>query len=191
MATAMTYEDDQDIDLNEPVEMESLEDQETTDLLAPARKVPFTIIKAQVRTRYDNEGDKSSYVKRLALQVAVGPDGTDKEGANANRRLFPEYVIAFTKGDGVRESDWWQKKARGPAKELFAALGYPLDKPPRIDADFLNDELPGKEFFADIIQREIEQKTDEINEKTGKPVYRKTGEHVNELRNHRRVKAHE
>lgn len=185
MSTAYSMEDD--VDLNEPVVMDDLSDQETTDVLDPARKVTFEIKKATVRTRHDVDGDKSSpYVKRLALQVAVGADGTDGEGANANRRLFPEYIIAFTGGDGVRESEWWKKKARGPAKELFTALQFDLKDMPPIDQEFL-EGLVGREFIADIKRTPIQKKTDEINPKTGKNVYKDTGDFQNELANHRAV----
>jgi hypothetical protein len=184
VSTAYSMEDD--IDLNEPIQMDDISTQETSDVLEPARRVRFEIKTAKIRTRYDDENDKSGgYVKRLVLQVAIGPDGVDNEGGSANRRLFPEYVIAFSSGDGVRDSEWWKKKARGPVKELFAALGIELNPPPPIDQDFL-DGLVSREFVADIIKREIERKTDRVNEK-GKTVYEKTGEFANELRNHRSV----
>lgn len=181
MSTA--YADDEEIDLNEPIVMDDLSDQESTDVMERAPKVRFEIKKATVQTHYEDKSDKSKYVKRLSLQVAVGPDGTDQAGANSNRRVFMDYIIAFTHGDGVRDSDWWQKKARGPAKELFTALEFDLKNMPAIDADFLS-ELEGREFIADLVKKEQEQKTDEMNDK-GKPIYRKTGEYRNELANHR------
>jgi hypothetical protein len=174
-----------DVDLNEPIQMDDISSQETTDVLEPANRVAFEIKTAKIRTRYDDENDKSSgYVKRLSLQVAIGPDGVDGEGASANRRLFPEYIIAFSSGDGVRDSDWWKKKARGPVKELFAALGFELNPPPPIDQDFL-DSLVSRGFVADIKRKPIQKKSDEINPKTGKPLYKDTGDFQNELANHR------
>ena len=183
MSTSFAMEEEADI--NEPVLMDDLSDQESSDVMERAPKVRWEIKKAEVRTRYDNEGDKSNYVKRLSLQVAVGPDGTDGAGLNANRRVFMDYIIAFTSGDGLRDSDWWKKRARGPAKELFTALQFDLKNLPTIDADFLSD-LQGREFIADLVKKEQEEKTDQFNEK-GKPVYRKTGEYRNELANHRPV----
>jgi hypothetical protein len=180
-------DDDSGVDINEPIQMDDISGQETTDVLEPARRVPLEIKAAKIRTRYDDENDKSGgYVKRLSLQVAVGADGVDGEGTSANRRLFPEYVIAFSSGDGVRDSDWWKKKARGPVKELFAALGIELNPPPPIDQDFL-DSLVSREFRADIKRKPIQKKTDEINPKTNKPVYKDTGDFQNELENHRAV----
>jgi len=177
---------DDEVDLNEPVIMDDLSDQESTDVMERASKVRWEIKEAKVRTRYDDESDKSNYVKRLSLQVAVGPDGVDGAGASANRRVFMDYIIAFTSDTGLRDSEWWKKKARGPAKELFTALQFDLKNMPPIDADFLSD-LQGREFIADLVKKEQEEKTDETNPKTGKPLYRKTGEFRNELANHRPV----
>lgn len=178
-----SYAMDDDVDINEPVVMDDLSDQESGNVMERASKVPFIIKEAKVRTRYDSEDDKSAYVKRLSLQVAVGTDGTDGAGLNSNRRVFSDYIIAFTHETGVRDSEWWTKKARGPAKELFTALGFDLKNMPAIDADFL-DSLKDREFVADLIKREQEEKTGELNNK-GKPAYRKTGEFRNELQNHR------
>lgn len=181
MSTSYSAEDD--VDINDPIVMDDLSDQESGNVMERAAKVPFIIKEAKIRTRYDNEGDKSSFVKRLSLQVAVGPDGTDQAGLNSNRRVFSDYILAFTSDSGLRDSEWWTKKARGPAKELFTALGFDLKNMPTIDADFL-DGLKEREFIADLIKREQEEKTDELNDR-GKPVYRKTGEFRNELANHR------
>lgn len=185
MASNYSMEDDT-LDINDAVTFdEGFGEQETSDTLEPARKVRLEIKSAKVRTRYDDESSKENWVKRLAIQYAIGADGVDGSGLNANRRIFMDYIIAFTKGDGIRESEWWTKKARGPAKELITALGFDPKQPPVIDQEFL-DGLGGREIVGDIIKREQEQKTDEVNDK-GKAVYRKTGEFTNELRNHRSV----
>lgn len=176
-------DDDSGIDINNPVVLDDLSDQETSDVMERAVKVPWIIKDAKIRTRYDNEGDKSAFVKRLSLQVAVGPDGTDQAGLNSNRRVFMDYILAFTSESGTRDSDWWTKRARGPAKELFTALGFDLKNMPPIDAEFL-DGLKEREFTADLLKREQEEKTSEVNDK-GKVVYRKTGLFRNELANHR------
>lgn len=184
MSTSFAMDDE--VDVNEPVLMDDLSDQETSDVMDRASKVRWEIKDAKVRTRYDDENDKSKFVKRLSLQVAVGPDGTDQAGANANRRVFMDYIIAFTTDTGVRDSEWWTKKARGPAKELFTALQFDLKNMPPIDAEFL-DGLKGREFIADLLKKEQQDKTDEINPKTGKPVYKNNGEFRNELANHRPI----
>lgn len=185
MSTAYSLDDESDIDINEPIDIGDLSDQETSDVMDPARKVRWEIKKAEIRTNYDNKDDKSAgHVKRLSLQVAVGPDGTDQAGLNANRRVFMDYVVAFTSDGSVRTSEWWQKKARGPAKELFTALQFDLKAMPAIDAEFLSS-LEGREFIADLTKREQQDKTDEINPKTGKNIWKKNGEYRNELANHR------
>lgn len=189
MSTGYSMEDDSDVDINSPVVMESLEDQETTDLLDKARKVHFEIKKATVRTQHIDPQNKSSewIFKRLSLQVAVGSEGVDGEGASANRRLFPEFLLAFNR-EATQDlydfdSEWYKKKARGPAKELFAALGFSLNPPPAVDHDFL-EALAGREFIADITVKSVDKKTDKKNDK-GKWIYEPTGDYRNELANFR------
>lgn len=177
--------EDDDVDLNDlDLDIGSLADQETTDVLDPAPKVRFEIKKAEVRKQYEDPQDKTSkvLVTRLSLQAKVSEDGTNHEGANAGRVLFPEFILAFDKE--TKTGDWWEKKARGPMKELLVALGYDPAAPPRIDRDFI-DGLAGREFIADIKKRKVQEKTDEINPKTGKNVYKDTGDFQNELGNFR------
>lgn len=105
------------------------------------------------------------------------------------RVLFPDFLLAFnTEGDYSERtnSEWWTKKARGPAKDLLAALGYDPNEPPRINKDFL-DSLIDMEFIADITHEKVQEKTDDINPKTGKNVYKDTGEFRNKLTNFRAV----
>lgn len=189
MSTSYAMEDDQDPDINEPVLLGGeLENQETSDVMERAPRVRWEIKKAEVRTQREDSKDSSSpwTIKRLSLQVAVGPDGTDNEGTNANRRVFMDYILAFNASEYPERfgSEWWQKKARGPAKELFSALEYDLKDLPPIDAEFLA-ALQGREFIADLLKKEQQDKTDEISEKTGKPVYKNNGTYRNELSNHR------
>jgi hypothetical protein len=180
---------DEDADINQPILVDDLSDQETSDVMERAPRVPWIIKKAEIRiSKLDNKAAMSEnnpwLIKKLALQIAVGADGTDGEGANANRRVFQDYILAFnTEADPKFKSDWWQKKARGPAKELFTALGFDLKALPPIDADFLSD-LNEREFVADLLKREDEKRTDQINDK-GKPVYEKMGTYRNEITNHR------
>lgn len=180
MATAYQMDED-DVDVNEPVVMDDLSDQETSDVLEPAKKVVFEIKKAEVRKQYEDPKDKTStwMVTRLNLQAKVGENGTDGEGKYAGRVLFPEFIIAFNKEE--KKGEWWEKKARGPAKELFLALGFDLKAMPAIDADFLSS-LEGRFFMADILQRKVQEKTDQVNDK-GKAIYKDTGEYRNELAN--------
>lgn len=193
MSTAMQHEDDE-VGLNEPVQMDSIENQQTNDVLPAGRKVHMRIVSAKIRVNYDDKEDKEKgNVKRLAVQYAVGPDGypdgNEYEGKLANRRLFIDYVIAFTSGDGVRESDWWKNQARGPVKELFSALGIALNPPPPINQEFLED-LADREIFVDVLVKPRQRKTDRVNDK-GKPVYENTGEDENDVKNHRAVGEHE
>ncbi len=187
-----SYAMDDEIDLNDVnIEIGDLSDQETSDVMEPARKVRFEIKKAEVRTqKEDNKAPLSDSnqwtIKRLSLQAKVGEDGVDQAGKSAGRVLFPDFVLAFNLEAFPERfgSEWWTKKARGPAKELFAALGFDVKALPKIDADFIA-ELAGRSFIADIQTEKVQEKTDEINPKTGKPAYRDTGEIRNKLGNFR------
>ena len=179
-----------DVDINDDVDLEigSLKDQESDDLIDKARKVRFAIKKAEVRTQYD-EGKKENpwTVKRLALQAKISEDGIDGNGGSAGRVLFPDFILAFNSKDFEDRfaGEWWQKKARGPAKDFLAALGFDPAEPPRINKDFL-DSLIDMEFIADIQHEKVQEKTDEKNEK-GKFIYKDTGEFRNKLANFRAV----
>lgn len=182
MATGYAQADD-DVDINEPVVMDSVADQETTDVIEPVSRVPFTIKKASIRKQYADPNDKSSTVEvtRLVIDAAISADGVDGEGKYANKHLFSELILTFNRE--THTGDWWLKKSRGPTKQFLQALGYDPAEPPTIDADFLG-ELGGREFIADIRKRPMQEKTGELNDK-GKAVYRDTGDFRNELQNFR------
>jgi hypothetical protein len=182
MATGYAQADD-DVDINEPIVMDSVADQETTDVIDPASRVPFVIKKASIRKQYANPQDKSSGVEvtRLVIDAAIASDGVDGEGKYANKHLFGELILTFNKE--THTGEWWEKKSRGPTKQFLQALGYDPAEPPTFDAEFLSD-LAGKEFVADIKKRPMQEKTGEVNDK-GKAVYRDTGDYRNELGNYR------
>jgi hypothetical protein len=141
-------------DVEEPIEVGDLSDQEG-GVLEAATKVPFVIKKASVRTQLqDNrapasEGNKWK-VKKLALQVAVGPLGTDGEGRYAGKVLFPELILTMNAKEFPDDfkSPYWQREARFPIKQFLLAIGHD------IKALTVNDEwltgLVGMEFIADI-----------------------------------------
>lgn len=185
MSSYAMQEEDDDLDINDlNISVGDLSNQESSDVLDPARKVPFTIKKVTVRKQYEDPQDKHSkvLVTRLAIQSKIGEAGTNGEGANAGRILFPEFIIAFDKES--KTGEWWEKKARAPFKELLVALGYDPAAPPTIDREFI-DGLIDRDYLADIKVRKVQEKTDEINPKTGKNVYKDTGEFQNELGNYR------
>jgi hypothetical protein len=176
--------EDEEIDINDSIEIGDLSDQQVSDVLDPARKVPFIIKKASIRKQYANQNDKTGTpdVTRLSIDAAIGADGLDGEGKFANKHLFCDLILAFNRE--VKTGDWWEKRARGPAKQFFQALGYDVANLPRIDAELLG-ELGGKEFVADILRKPMQEKTGEQNEQ-GKDTYRDTGEFKNELSNFRK-----
>lgn len=176
--------EDEDIDLNDPVLVGDLSDQTVSDVIDPARKVPFIIKKASVRKQYADANDKSSTVEvtRLSIDAAIGADGVDTEGKYANKHIFCDLVLAFNKE--THTGEWWEKRSRGPTKQFFQALGYDVANLPPIDADLLG-ELGGKEFVADILRKPIQNKTDQLNPTTGKAIYANSGDYKNELANFR------
>lgn len=182
MSAQYAMEDDAP-DINDPVVMDDLSDQETRDVIDPASKVPFTIKKASIRKQYADPQDKKSTVEvtRLVVDAAVDNDGVDGEGKYAGKHLFAELILSFNKE--THTGDWWLKRSRGPTKQFFAALGFDVASLGTIDSDFLSD-LAGRSFIADIRKRPIQEKTSEINDK-GKAVYRDTGDFANELQNFR------
>lgn len=181
MSAAYSMEDD--VDINEPVVMDDLSDQETRDVIDPASKVPFTIKKASIRKQYADPQDKTSTVEvtRLVIDAAIDPEGIGEEGKYAGKHLFSELILTFNKE--THTGDWWLKRSRGPTKQFFAALGFDPAALPKIDSDFLG-ELVGRSFIADIRKRPIQEKTSEVNDK-GKAIYRDTGDFANELQNFR------
>ena len=182
MSTSYAEADD-DVDVNEPLVMDDISDQEVSDVIDPAKRVPFVIKKASIRVQHQDFNDKSSpwAVKRLVIDAAIGADGVDTEGKYANKHLFAELVLAFNKE--IYNSEWWLKKSRGPTKQFFVALGFNPAELPTIDTDFLG-ELGGREFIADVQRKPIQKKTDQVNE-SGKAVYADTGDFKNELANFR------
>lgn len=185
--SAQYAKEDDDVDINEPIAMDDLSDQETRDVIDPVSKVPFTIKKASIRKQYADQNDKSGTpeVTRLVIDAAVDSDGVDGDGKYAGKHLFAELILTFNKE--THTSDWWLKKSRGPTKQFFSALGFDVAALPAIDAEFLSD-LAGRSFVADIRKRPIQEKTSEVNEK-GKAVYRDTGDFANELSNFRAAAA--
>src|SRR5260221_505282 len=100
MSSYAKEELEDEVDLNElDLDIGSLADQETSDVLDPAPKVRFEVKKAEVRKQYEDPQDKKSkvIVTRLSLQAKISEDGTNHEGANAGRVLFPDFVLAFDK----------------------------------------------------------------------------------------------
>lgn len=186
MSTA--YAEADDIDINQPIVMDNISDQEVNEVLDPASKVPFTIKKASIRVQHEDPKDNSSTwtFRRLVIDAAIGADGVDGEGRYANKHLFTELLLQFNSADFPDRFalDWWKKQSRGLTKQFFTALGFDAAALPAIDPDFLSG-LAGRDFIADIKKREISKKTDEIDPKNNKPIYKGTGDYRNELANFR------
>lgn len=185
MSAAYSMEDE--VDINSPVVMDDISDQEVNEVLDPASRVPFTIKKASIRTQHENPQDSSTTwtFRRLVIDAAIGDAGVDGDGKYTNKHLFSELLLQFNAGDFPERfaSDWWKKQSRGGTKQFFVALGFDAAALPAINTDFLA-ELVGRDFIADIKKREIEKKTDETDAK-GKAIYKGTGEYRNELANFR------
>lgn len=181
----MGTHNDEGFNINDPIEVGDLSDQTGEEVLEPARRVGFTIRKATVRTQLaDNkqsEGEDNPWkVKRLALQIAIGPDGVDGEGKYAKKVLFPELPLTFNVSDFPEQygTEYYQKRARNDTKMFFTAMGHNPKALPRITDEFLG-ELVGGEFFADITRKEKRQ----FNAETD--TWENTGEYQNLITNYR------
>jgi hypothetical protein len=173
--------DEVPFDVIEPIEVGDLSSQQG-GVLEAASKVSFTIRKIKVRTLRDKENDNTWQVHRLVVESAIGPLGVNSEGKFAGKVFFPEFIINFNEETYPEKysSDWWQNEARFPTRQFFEAMGYPADKPPRID-DKLAVALQGREYIADITRSEKRMK----NPTTGK--YEGTGDYENVLKNFRKA----
>lgn len=168
--------DDPGFQVNEPVEVGDLSEQQG-GVLEAAQRVGFVIRKATVRTQEDKD-TKLWSVKRLSVEAAIGPLGVDGEGKFANKVLFPEFVLTFNSADFPDKfsSSWWQKEARYPLKQFLKALNRDITQV-RVNDEFLIG-LANEEFVADIKRVEIKTKGDD-----GK--YHGSGDFKNELANFR------
>lgn len=177
-------------DINEPIEIGDLSDQTGDEAIDPAKRVGFIIKKATIRTQLENnqsaESDENKWlVRRLALQVAVGPDGVDGEGKYANKRFFPELPLTFNTNDfpAKYDSDYYKKRARNDTKTFFTALGYNPSKLPAINDEFLIG-LVEQEVIADITRKEKRFFNAEAGE-NGEGAWQGSGEYQNLLTNFR------
>lgn len=168
--------DDPGFQVNEPVEVGDLSEQQG-GVLEAAQRVGFVIRKATVRTQEDKDTKQWS-VKRLSVEAAIGSLGVDGEGKFANKVLFPEFVLTFNSTDFPDKfsSSWWQKEARYPLKQFLKALNRDITQV-RVNDEFLIG-LANEEFIADIKRVEIKTKGDD-----GK--YHGSGDFKNELANYR------
>src|ERR1051325_389041 len=124
MSTA--YVEEEGFDVVDDFEVGDLSDQQG-GVLDPAQRIGFEIKRATVRTTEDKETG-NWMVRRLSLEAAIGPLGTDGEGKYAGKRLFPEFILTFNAADFPEKynKDWWKRQARYPTKQLFKALGIDI-----------------------------------------------------------------
>lgn len=171
--------------VNDVIEVGDLSTQTAEDVLEPARRVPFVIKKVAIRTQLEDnktaESDSNRWkAKRLAVQLAIGPEGTDGEGKYANKRLFPELLLTFNVADFPEQYDteYYQKRARADTKGFFTALGFDVTALPPITDEFLID-LVEQEVLGDITRKEKK----EFNPETDK--WEGTGIFINPVTNYR------
>lgn len=185
---ALDYGDsdsDAPFDVTDEVDVGDLSTQQGMDVIDPYRKVRFEIRKASVRP-YQKDGEASWRKKFLALDIAVTSDGVDGEGKYANKHFFPDLLlVANTQDYPELDTDHYKTKARFDTKVFLKALGYDPAKPPKINDGFLVD-LAGREVYADITRREIQQPPGE-----GETKWKGTGEYKNEIKNWRSVESTE
>lgn len=173
---AVGTEDHVPFDVTEEVEVEDLTEQQG-GLIDKAVRVAFEIKKSTTRVTEDKQ-TKKWMVKKLALDVVIGPDGIDGEGAYAGSHMFPEFILQMNLKDfpDRYSSDWWKNKARYPTKVFFKAMDIPL-KDLKVNDEF-HAAMLGRNFIADI---KVKQRQEKVN---GKYV-NIDGEYENELKNFR------
>jgi len=181
---------DNGFDINEPIEMDDLSTQTSEDVLDPVRRVPFVVKKATIRTQLEDNKhvqseDNRWKVKRLALQLAIGTEGTDGEGKYKGKYLFPELILTFNVADFPEQysTEYYQKRARADTKAFFQALGFDVKALPTITDEFLVD-LIDREVIADITRKERRTFNPETEEWEG------TGEYINNITNYKVVPVH-
>lgn len=171
---------DEGFEVHEDIEVGDLSDQEGQEVIEAARRVTFTIKKAERDVIVDKETQEVLF-KKLKVTLAVGPLGVDGEGKYKNKHFFPSLLLWFN--SDRYSSDWWQKKSRYPFKSFLLALGFDPKQPPVINEEFING-LVGQEVIADI------QKS-EVRRKDGSGKYVGTGEYENVIANFKKVAAPE
>lgn len=122
-----------------PDEVGDLTDQrDGADAIEPARDVVFCIKQGGASLDIQKNGP-DWVVKRLKVQAAIGPLGTDGEGKYAGKVFFPEFVLVFNedalrrlheenvaagkKKDKPFNAAWWRNEARFDFKEFALATG--------------------------------------------------------------------
>lgn len=139
--------------------------------------VRFIIRNVEPKLQKDDNGQLLA--ARLNVRAAIGPMGVDGSGKYAGKNLFAELLTWYS--EERYTSDWWKKQARFPYKSFLKAMGYDPASPPKVNDEFVIG-LQNREFIADVVKEEIQQKTSEVNEK-GKAVYVGTGDFKNVLKN--------
>lgn len=171
--------------VTDEVEVGDLSTQQGNDVIDPARKVRFQIRTASVRP-YVKEGESSWRKKFLALDIAVGDEGVDGEGKYKNKHFFPDLLlVANTRDYPELNTEHYQTKARFDTKVFLKAMGFDPAAPPKINDDFLIS-LAGREVYADITRKEIQQPP---SEGSGETKWKGTGEFKNEIKNWRSVES--
>lgn len=184
----MSEDNEYGFEVTDEFQVDDLSTQTAEDVLEPVRGVPFVIRKATIRTQLENNkfgqaDDNKWLVKRLALQVAIGPEGTDGEGRYAKKVMFPELPLAFNTQEFATKygTEYYQKRARVDTKGFFNAIGLNPAKLPAINDEFLTG-LVGQEFTADITRKERRAQD-------GDGEWQGTGEFRNEIKNYKAIAA--
>lgn len=169
-------------DVTDEVDVGDLSTQQGNDVIEPAKRVRFEIRKAAVRP-YQKDGEASWRKKFLALDLAV-VDGVNEEGKYKGKHMFQDLLLVANTSDYPElDTENYKTKARFDTKVFLKAMGFDPAAPPKINDNFLI-ELTGREVFADITRREIQQPP---AEQGGKWVG--TGEYRNEVKNFRSVES--
>lgn len=160
-------------DINDPVIETGDLSGETSDVVPKASKILFTIKSAKIRTQLEDnkkaESDSNKWKARwLSLDLQISDAGIDPESEEplfAEKHLFQDLCVQVNKADfrKLSESTYY---SRSPYTQFLRALGYDLEQPPIINAEF-REALVGREVVADITVRSIQDKVGDEYVDTG------------------------
>lgn len=82
-------------DAIDPDDVGDLAEVKGNEAIEAVKDVTFIIVKASIETQFETKESTEWACKRLRLEVKVGPAGTDGEGKYAEKRFFPDMVVAY------------------------------------------------------------------------------------------------
>lgn len=180
----MDYGDDEpNFDITDEVDVGDLSAQQGGDAIDPAKNVRFEIRKATVRPQQSK--DATSWQRKFLSLDLVATEGIGDEAKYRGKHFFQDLLLVANTTDYPElDTEHYKTKARFDTKVFLKAMGFDPAKPPKVNDDFLTG-LTGREVVADIQRKEMRANSGETDSKSGKAIWKGTGEFKNEIRNFR------